>query len=219
MRRVLDAGCGTGVCSLALAERSEEVIALDFSQGPLDTLSQLCRQAGLSNVRAIRGSVLSLPLADASVDFVWCWGVIHHTSEPRQALAELVRVLRPEGNIILAVYLKTWLTPLHEAARRVCLRTPSPLRRPFIQVVAFGVSMLERILRLRHARPDNVSIAAQVEDWYFVPEKHFFSIDEMHRLFRSHGLAFEVLEAATGRFRSSSNFTVFGRKVARADGA
>lgn len=211
--RALDAGCGTGVCSLALAERADEVMALDISSGSLNTLRRLYQEAGLGNVRLVQGSLLSLPLADATVDLVWSWGVIHHTPDPRTALAELVRALRPGGTLILAVYRKTALTPVHEAIRWVCLRSPSRFRRPFVSAVAALVSALERLLRLKQSRPDNVSIAAQVEDWFFVPEKHFFSIEEMGQLFASHGLTFKVLEEAAGRFKSSSNFTVLGRKI------
>lgn len=212
-QRALDAGCGTGVCSLALAERASDVIGLDISSRSLATLGQLAAQTGRRNIRVVQGSLLSTPLANESVDLVWSWGVIHHTSDPRRALAELVRVLRPGGTIILAVYRKSFLTPLHEAIRWLCLRFPGPLRRPFVWSVASAVWVLERVLRLKHSRPDNVSIAAQVEDWFFVPEKHFFSVDEMRRLFGHHGLTFELLEEATGRFKSSSNFTVLGKKA------
>ncbi len=76
----------------------------------------------------------------------------------------------------LAVYRKTTLTPVHEAIHWVCLRFPSWFQRPFLSAVATLVLALERLLRLRQSRPDNVSIAAQVEDWFFLPKKGFFSI-------------------------------------------
>jgi ubiquinone/menaquinone biosynthesis C-methylase UbiE len=211
--RALDAGCGTGVCSVALSEGADEVIALDISRGSIDTVERLRQRAGADNVRLLQGSLLSVPLADESVDLVWCWGVMHHTKEPLIALDEMIRTLRPGGSIILAVYLKTSLTPLHETIRWACLRSPGWFRRPFVRAVAALVAAVERVLRPKHSRPDNVSIAAQVEDWYFVPEKHFFSTDEMRGHFRSHGLTFELLEETTGRFRSSSNFTALGRKL------
>ncbi len=67
---------GTGVCSLALAQRADEVMALDISSGSPNTLRWLYQETGLCNVRFVRGSLLSLPLADASVNLVWSWGVI-----------------------------------------------------------------------------------------------------------------------------------------------
>jgi hypothetical protein len=63
---------------------------------------------------------------------------------------------------------------------------------------------------LATARDDNPLIESQVEDWFFVPEKHFFSVEQMARLFAERGLSFELLDAHTGRFRSSSNFVVRG---------
>ena len=43
-----------------------------------------------------------------------------------------------------------------------------------------------------------------------MPEKHFFTIEEMGRLFKARGLTYEVVCEQTGRFRSSSNFIVRG---------
>jgi len=112
-RRALDAGCGTGVCCPALSECSHEVVGLDLSFGSLQTA------AGLFGVPACQASLLRLPLPSDSFDLVFCWGVIHHTSDPIRALDELVRVLAPGGTLVLAVYLRTWLTPFHEVARGV----------------------------------------------------------------------------------------------------
>jgi glycosyltransferase involved in cell wall biosynthesis/ubiquinone/menaquinone biosynthesis C-methylase UbiE len=208
-RRALDAGCGTGVCSLALAELAGEVVALDLSHHSLGTAKSLAEQSGRSNIRTQRGSVLDLPFAECSFDLVWSWGVIHHTVEPERALNELTRVLAPGGTLVLAVYLKTRLTFLHEAIRHVCLRLP--VLRPWI-VASFGL-----LVRLReilgpsvNVRPDNPRIESQVEDWFFVPEKHFFSIEEMRCLFEERGLSYDLIYSRTGRFKSSSNFVARG---------
>jgi 2-polyprenyl-6-hydroxyphenyl methylase / 3-demethylubiquinone-9 3-methyltransferase len=203
-RHALDAGCGTGVCSLALAERSDHVLGLDLSFGSLRTARrfqpQLCQ-----------ASLLHLPLGSDSFDLVFCWGVIHHTSDPVRALDELVRVLEPGGTLVLAVYLRTWLTPVHELVRWLCLRLPPALRPLVVSGVASLVRARARLSPLATARDDNPLIESQVEDWFFVPEKHFFSIGQMASLFAERGLSFELLEAHTGRFRSSSNFVVRGR--------
>jgi 2-polyprenyl-6-hydroxyphenyl methylase / 3-demethylubiquinone-9 3-methyltransferase len=204
-RRALDAGCGTGVCCPALAERSDQVVGLDLSFGSLRTAGSVF------GVRACQGSLLKLPLPSHSFDLVFCWGVIHHTSDPRRALDELARVLAPGGTLVVAVYLRTWLTPLHELARQVCLRLPLGWRPVVVGGLASLVRARARLSHMTTARDDNPLIESQVEDWFFVPEKHFFSIEEMRGLFAARGLSFELLDAHTGRFRSSSNFVARGR--------
>jgi hypothetical protein len=129
-------------------------------------------------------------------------------------MQELARVLRPSGFLIIAVYLKTWLTPLHELSRYICLYTPLFPRRLFIRTIGGFVRFLEKRRDMTNVRDDNVSVEAQAEDWFFAPVKHFFSIDEMREMYAELGLTFEVLVERTGRFRSSSDFIVRGQKRA-----
>ena len=211
--RALDAGCGTGVCSLALAQLAGEVAAIDLSRGSLDTARRLAAERGRTNINFQQGSLLNLPFADGSFDLVFSWGVIHHTDDPLGALDELVRVLRPDGTLVLAVYLRTGLTWIHELIRHTCLHLPPPARRAVINSATLAVRLGERMGHTTNVRDDNPRIQSQVEDWYFVPQKHFFSIAEMRYLFRTRGLAPELVCAQTGRFRSSSNFIMRGSKA------
>jgi glycosyltransferase involved in cell wall biosynthesis/ubiquinone/menaquinone biosynthesis C-methylase UbiE len=208
-RRALDAGCGSGVCSIALSEFAGEVVALDLSHNSLRTAERLAREAGRPVVHTQRGSVLALPYADASFDLVWSWGVIDHTPEPVRALDELTRVLAQHGTLVLAVYLKTPFTIVHEAIRHACLRLPSS-REWVVDGFAALVRLRERFGHTVNVRDDNPRIESQVEDWFFVPEKHFFSIPQMRRHFEERGLTFELVYPRTGRFKSSSNFVARG---------
>jgi ubiquinone/menaquinone biosynthesis C-methylase UbiE len=207
---VLDAGCGTGVCSLALAERAKKVVAVDISTESLGTAASLAKQLGKENIEFKEADLLSLPFDDETFDLVFSWGVIHHTVDPYKAMDELVRVTKKSGTLILAVYLKTRLTFLHEGIRRICLNSSGSARRSFIRLVALFVRAAERLGKKDNVRADNPQIESQVEDWFFVPLKHFFSIEEVERLFKERGLTFELLCSQTGRFKSSSNFIVRG---------
>ena len=119
-------------------------------------------------------------------------------------------VLEPGGTLVLAVYLKTPLTFIHEAIRRSCLRMPKVMKRSFINGFTGLVKFGERLGHTTNVRHYNPLIQSQIKDWYFVPEKHFFTIEEMGRLFKARGLTYEVVCEQTGRFRSSSNFIVRG---------
>jgi SAM-dependent methyltransferase len=91
----LDAGCGAGITSARLARRPEirVTVALDPSRFALEHARA---HAGRT---LLRGSVLALPLAAASVDIVTCFDVLQHleSGEDRTAAAEFHRVLRPGG--------------------------------------------------------------------------------------------------------------------------
>jgi hypothetical protein len=93
----------------------------------------------------------------------------------------------------------------------MCLRLP--VLRPWI-VTGFAVLVRlgERLGHTDNVRADNPRVESQVEDWFFVPEKHFFSIEEMRRMFAERGLSYELVYSRTGRFKSSSNFVVRGMK-------
>jgi ubiquinone/menaquinone biosynthesis C-methylase UbiE len=211
--QALDAGAGTGVCSLALAERAHVVIGVDISGGSLKVAQRLASESRCRNAAFSQGNLQRLPFNDETFDLVYSWGVVDHTVNPQQTMDELVRVLRPGGHLIVAVYLKTWLTPLHELSRYVCLYTPFFPRRLFIRSIGKFVRFLERRRNMVNVRDDNINIEAQAEDWFFAPVKHFFSVDEMHKMYTNLGLNFEVLVERTGRFKSTSDFIVRGQKL------
>jgi len=215
--RILDAGCGTGVCSLALSDVGKTVVSFDISRGSIGTAEMLSKKLNKTNITFTQGNLLELPFKNNSFDLVFSWGVIHHTPNPEKALEELVRVLSVNGILVLAVYRKTELTFLHEIIRKICLKLPKSLKLVVIKSVAGFVGLIGRIKTLNEVRKDNITIEAKIEDWYFVPEKHFFYIDEMKDLFRKHNMEFELLHEATGRFKSTSNFIVRGKKRGEVD--
>jgi ubiquinone/menaquinone biosynthesis C-methylase UbiE len=208
----LDGGAGTGVCSLALATLAERVIAADISIGSLRAARTLSEEQQVENITFMQSDLLRLEFPDNTFDLVWSWGVIHHTLNPRQALAELVRVLKPGGTLVLAVYRHTNLAWFHEAVRAACLRLPHPLASAVIHSVAGLVGAIDLVRERRPMRDDNPRISSKIEDWYFVPVKFFFRIDEMRELFAHHDLSWELVTPATGRFASTSNFICRGVK-------
>ncbi|HEV8593993.1 MAG TPA: methyltransferase domain-containing protein [Thermoplasmata archaeon] len=106
-RRVLDAGCGSGRLTRALAAFGAEVVGLDVAE----TIDLVARQGpALSNLHLVQGNLLHIPLADNAFDIVWSSGVIHHTGNTPQAFANLARVVRPGGRLYVWVYSARTLT-------------------------------------------------------------------------------------------------------------
>ena len=106
---VLEIGCGTGVHAQLLAQAGARVSAVDLTPTAVE-LTQ--RRLGLSGLEAdVReADAEQLPFADASFDFVWSWGVIHHSAHTGRVVAEIARVLRPGGRVALMVYHRSSIT-------------------------------------------------------------------------------------------------------------
>lgn len=93
----LDAACGTGRHAAYLCERGHDVIGVDASPEMLERARKRVPEAEL---RA--GDLTALPLEDRSVDLAVCALALTHLPELLRPLAELSRVLRPGGRLILS---------------------------------------------------------------------------------------------------------------------
>lgn len=97
-KNILDAGCGFGQWSLAMAGMNEHVEAFDVSATRADFVSAVAQKAGLKNLTATQQYIEKLSYPDASFDAIFCYGVIFLTPW-RESLAELIRVLKPGGRL------------------------------------------------------------------------------------------------------------------------
>jgi SAM-dependent methyltransferase len=106
---LLDAGCGTGYNLVALG-RTGRATGVDLAPEAI----AFCRERG---VQALRGSVLQLPFADASFDAVTSFDVLYHAwvSDDGAAVAEMARVLRPGGVLLVRVPALRSLWGAHDA--------------------------------------------------------------------------------------------------------
>ena len=96
-RDILEAGCGTGLLLAEAARVGRSAVGLDLSRGMLV-------QARDRGLRILQGSLTMLPLPDASMDLVYSMKVLAHVPPIREAIAELARVTRPGGHLLLEFY-------------------------------------------------------------------------------------------------------------------
>lgn len=103
--QVLDVGSGAGHLSFALAPAAARVMALDPSRGMLATVREAAAQRGLGGIRTCEGSAAALPFAPASFDLVGTRYSAHHWLDVPRALAEMRRVVKPSGFILVIDFL------------------------------------------------------------------------------------------------------------------
>ena len=103
---VLDHACGSGTDLLLAARRvgpGGQAIGVDMTPGMRRAAVQAAEEAGLSQIVEVRAGVYeALPIADASVDVVISNGVVHLAPDKDAVFAEVRRVLRPGGRLLLA---------------------------------------------------------------------------------------------------------------------
>jgi ubiquinone/menaquinone biosynthesis C-methylase UbiE len=99
---VVDIGAGTGLLALEVAPRVAEVWAVDISPQMVEYLRTKATSAGLENVHPAVASAVSLPFVDEYADLIVSNYCFHHLRphEKEQALAEVLRVLRPGGRLV-----------------------------------------------------------------------------------------------------------------------
>jgi SAM-dependent methyltransferase len=103
--KVLEIGCGQGALVNHLSGRGASMVGVDMSPASLRRAAAGAHELGLEqHVRLLQADAERLPFPDATFDRVVSFGVLHHTPDTSHAVAELRRVLRPEGRAIVMLY-------------------------------------------------------------------------------------------------------------------
>ena len=98
---LLDLGTGAGHVALAFAPHVRECIGIDISERMIGVAQEFSRTRGASNVRFRLGSAEGLPFPDAAFDIVTCRFTAHHFDNLPTAVAEISRVLKPGGTLLV----------------------------------------------------------------------------------------------------------------------
>ena len=104
--RVLDCAAGTGLFTLAVAERAGSVLCTDQSEAMLGRARKKAQKRKLANVGFAVRDVTALPDPDGAYDAVIAANVLHLLPDPGPAVRELWRVTAPGGRLILPTYLQ-----------------------------------------------------------------------------------------------------------------
>jgi ubiquinone/menaquinone biosynthesis C-methylase UbiE len=160
--RVLDVACGPGFLTLAFARRCGEAVGVDATENWLPRAREEAKRRGLANARFEAGDARQLPFADASFDVVACRAAFHHFPAPELVLAEMRRVAKPGGRLLIADMLgaeDAATGERHDAIERLC--DPTHVR-------ALPASTFERLFaeaRLETLRTIPGTLAYDAEEW------------------------------------------------------
>lgn len=94
--RILDLAAGTGTSSVALSHNGAKVVAVDFSPG---MIAEGRRKH--HNIEFIEADIEKLPFGDDEFDAVTISFGLRNVNDPKQALAEMYRVLKPGGRLVI----------------------------------------------------------------------------------------------------------------------
>jgi ubiquinone/menaquinone biosynthesis C-methylase UbiE len=97
--RALDSGTGAGALAFALSPLVREVVAVDVVPELLEEARK--RAADRANVQFLQADITALPFEDGEFDVAGTLRTLHHTARPELAVAELVRVTRPGGLMLV----------------------------------------------------------------------------------------------------------------------
>ena len=97
-KKALDAGCGNGRYTFALQQLGAIVDSFDISRQAVERCKSINPHAYVFDLRNLT--------APRSYDFVLCWGVLHHTENPRESFSRIASQVRPTGILHIMVYHK-----------------------------------------------------------------------------------------------------------------
>lgn len=99
--RIADLGAGDGTLSRLLARQAESVHCVDNSPRMVQVGRALAKKEHLRNLTYVLGNIEKVPLRDRSIDLALLSQALHHAENPRQALAEAFRILKPGGRLLI----------------------------------------------------------------------------------------------------------------------
>jgi SAM-dependent methyltransferase len=101
---VLEIGVGYGTHASLIAPRAKSYTGIDLTAPAVQATSKRMQLLGLPDSRILRMDAEEMSFPDHSFDYIWSWGVIHHSADPRRILEQMHRVLRPGGRASVMVY-------------------------------------------------------------------------------------------------------------------
>lgn len=221
-------GCGYDTYFMAKDNPSVNIIGLDISDG-VYTAKEITSQ--LNNVMIIKGSALNIPARDNVFNFAYSYGVLHHTTDPKMGMMEIVRVLKEGAPVFLYLYedhsdnrLKYFILAIISMLRKVTIRIPpkilyiiafltSPFVVLFFSYPARFLKMFKATQDLSERIPFNFgtslsSVTGDLFDRFSAPIEYRFNREEVYNLLYNAGF----IDINVEKFKAKAGWVAWGRK-------
>ena len=154
--RALDVGTGIGFALPLLAAYAKKITALDFSPVSLSYAGAMAAKRSLP-VECVEGDLTAMPFQDGTFDLLMCMSVLEHFADPSKTVAELRRVVKQGGTLIIGYPTETpFFHFLHETVSRLV-----PRRRKINTVLASSaVNERYAVPHLSNAKTIGAALAA-----------------------------------------------------------
>jgi ubiquinone/menaquinone biosynthesis C-methylase UbiE len=160
--KVLDVACGPGFLTMTFAEHCAEAVGFDATDKFVALAQAEAERRGLRNLTFQRGDAGQLPFADGTFDIVVCRAAFHHMPHPERTLAEMKRVAKADGRLLILDMLASEDPQTAEYHNRIeCLCDPSHAR-------ALPESEFERLFadaRLQLIARPKTHLRITVDEW------------------------------------------------------
>ena len=176
MSTVLEVGCGTGQMTNFLGLVSTRtVIGVDQSIPSLRLGQKFKEQFALENVHFVQGNIFAMPIKPESIDVLICSGVLHHTPDPKGGYMELLKLVKPEGHILIGLY-------------NTYARIPLGIRKCLFTATGDLFRFLDAHMRRKDVDPTKKEI--WFADQYRNPHESWHSVDEVLQWFEETDVEF-----------------------------
>jgi SAM-dependent methyltransferase len=202
---VIDVGCGTGQLACLLACKERSVLGVDWSEHSLALARRLAKRLALDRVDFRRANILAWDLPAEGFDFVFCNGVLHHTSDPEGGFRNLVRIAKPGGFVIVGLY---------NRYGRLMLE----LRRRVVRLLSrFDPGAKDRAIEKQLVLLDDDAEKRRTwyADQYEHPHESVHDVDEVLGWFRANGLEYVSSLPKIELFGATPRRIFRARRVAR----
>lgn len=155
---ILDVAAGTGTSSASLARNGASVVAADFSAGMIEVGRQ--RQAGNPFIRFVQADATDLPFDDDTFDAVTISFGLRNIVDPKKALAEFYRVVKPGGRVVVCEFSRPPLAPVR-AGYSAYLKFGMPV---LARVASSNPAAYEYLMESIEAWPDQRALAGWMRE-------------------------------------------------------
>lgn len=216
--RVLDLGCGSGIHSISASRLGAEVTCADVNPKCLEATRANYMKFSPAMLppddRRLCFSILDTEYIRAMkpFDLVYAWGVLHHTGDMKKASINAAALVKPGGDLAIAIYNRHWSSPLWKVEKWIYVHSPRFLK-VILDCVFFIFILLAKLLFLRKnpfVRRRGMSFMVDVVDWIGGYPYEYASMAEVQKYFQKNG--FELVWSKPAPVPTGCNEFLFRKR-------